>query len=605
MHKLDLNTINQIAAGEVVENPSSVVKELLENALDAGATRIKVVLKKGGLEEISVLDDGSGIPAGEVRLALERHATSKISSSEDLFQVNTLGFRGEALPSIAAVSRLFLTTRHQAEDIGTEICLEGGEEKEFKERGFARGTMVTVKDLFFNLPVRRKFLRSIAAESAQVTRTMEVLALSHPDTSFTLERDGKIQLETSGDGNLLNTVLQLFGHKLAPHLLPVHWQNSIYGLEGFVSSPSLSLKSRSHQLFYINRRHVRNHLLREALERSYARFVTAKRYPLAFLFLTMPTEELDVNVHPAKTEVRFRQKKPVFDFLFTGITRAYQAPLNREGSIKTPLQEKEGQPLNLFFHQEDEPDSLLRETAPHDQTFIQPLQHPKGEEEREQEREQERGLNREQVWQTEQEEDNRLATGLTPDRQVLGQLFSTYILLQQGNELLLVDQHAAHERILWEECRERRAGEEHYLQEVLPFPQELELPLPENFFSEEKIKLLAELGLELEQFGNTSIIIRSVPFFLKDIYTARLLADLVQELAAESSNLAGRDWQEAALLQLTCKAAVKANQVLGREEIEGLLAQLERCENPAYCPHGRPVITRLTRNELEKMFHRR
>ncbi len=581
---LDARTVSQIAAGEVVENPASVIKELLENSLDAGAHRIKVMLQKGGLEEITVLDDGCGIPAMELRLALERHATSKIKTIDDLELVNTLGFRGEALPSIAAVSKISLTTRQVNEETGSFIYLEGGEEKDFKPAGSPRGTMVTVKDLFFNVPVRRKFLRSIAAESAQATRIIELLALSHPHISFTLERDGKVCLETPGDGSLLNTVLQIFGHNLAPHLVPVHFPQDNYELEGYVSAPTLSLKSRSHQLFFVNRRNVRNRLFRDALEKSFSRFVTARRYPLAFLFLSLPPKELDVNVHPAKIEVRFRQETKVFDFLYEGITKGYyeqhnksvvQKPKEGEKGANTGkfLREMQGQKQDLVFQMNFEEDTYVRERAT-GLTYPYP--------------------------ETSQKEPSML----TSERVILSQLFASFILLQQKEKLLLVDQHAAHERILWEECLRRRSVEKQYMQEVLPFPQELTLSLAEDYISEEKVKLMAELGLELEQFGNTSFIIRTVPFFLKDIFTAQMLSDVLQELASDSS-LTKPDWQEAFLLQLTCKAAVKANKQLTMEEMEGLLRQLEQCQNPHYCPHGRPIIIQFTRKELEKIFHRR
>lgn len=581
---LDARTVSQIAAGEVVENPASVIKELLENSLDAGARRIKVMLQKGGLEEITVLDDGCGIPAVELRLALKRHATSKIKTIDDLELVNTLGFRGEALPSIAAVSRISLTTRQENEETGSFIYLEGGEENDFKAAGFPRGTMVTVKDLFFNVPVRRKFLRSVAAESAQATRTIELLALSHPHISFTLERDGKVCLETPGDGSLLNTVLQIFGHNLAPHLLPVHFEQDNYELEGYVSAPTLSLKSRSHQLFFVNRRNVRNRLFREALEKSFSRFVTARRYPLAFLFLSLSPKELDVNVHPAKIEVRFRQESKLFDFLCKGITEGYNGQQNKSfvqkkkeeekgSNTKTFRSDMQGQEQNLVFQLNFEEDICVRERA----TEL-PQVHP--------------------------ETLHKDTSVLTSERIILSQLFASFILLQQNDKFLLVDQHAAHERILWEECLRRRTGEKQYMQEVLPFPQELTLSPAKDYISEERVKLMAELGLELEQFGNTSFIVRAVPFFLKDIFTAQMLSDVLQELASDSS-LAKPDWQEAFLMQLMCKAAVKANKQLTMEEMEGLLNQLEQCQNPDYCPHGRPIIIQFTRKELEKIFHRR
>ncbi|MEW5921031.1 MAG: DNA mismatch repair endonuclease MutL [Bacillota bacterium] len=593
--KLDVRTASQIAAGEVVENPSSVVKELLENALDAGANRIRVILQKGGLEEIKVFDDGCGIPAAELRLALERHATSKITGIEDLSRITTLGFRGEALPSIAAVSRTEITTRHKHDDAGSQIYLEGGEEKVFKAAGFPRGTMVTVKDLFFNVPVRRRFLRSIAAEAARATRIVELIALSHPHISFALERDGKTILETSGDGSVLNTILKIFGHRLAPYLLPVQYQEGNYSLAGYVSSPSLSLKSRSHQVFFANRRHVRNRLFREALEKSYARYVTARRYPLAFLFLSLPPEELDVNVHPSKIEVRFRREKELFDFIYKGITDTYKRSGNIS-TIQTVKQSHKQVPLTLFPLAREDDNALVKESVTGPQVSVS---HTEACREKNEERVQD---GKDAVTGINYREEP--APIFSREVVILGQLFASLILVQQGDNLLLVDQHAAHERVLWEECLRRRAGERHYLQKALPFPQELTLPLPEDFFSEERLNLLTEVGLGLEQFGNNSFIIRTVPFFLKDIFTAEMLGDVFEELA-HTNALAAPEWQEAVLLQLTCKAAVKANKSLSMTEMEALLRQLEQCQNPYYCPHGRPVIVKITRKEMEIKFHRK
>ncbi len=595
IYRLDQQTASQIAAGEVVENPSSVVKELLENALDAGARRIKVILQKGGLGEISVIDDGSGIPAAEVRLALERHATSKIKSIKDLAKIQTLGFRGEALPSIAAVSRISITTRHTAEDTGSHIYLEGGVEKQFYPSGFPRGTMVTVKDLFFNLPVRRNFLRSISAETARVTKLVEVIALSHPGTSFTLIRDGKLILETAGDGNLLNTILKIFGHHLAPYLLPVAYREGRYLLEGYVSSPALFLKSRSHQMFFANRRHIHNRLCREALEKSFSRFVTAKRYPLAFLFLTLPPEEMDVNVHPAKTEVRFQQDKVIYNIIFKGLLKAFQ---NRE---KQPViqpskgkereeEQKGGQDISVPAIDERHNFPLyLHQQLPLD--FF-----PQG------------GTRHEEKNDclTIKETQASLMTDGLPAKEemyILGQVFASFIMVQHGNDLLFIDQHAAHERVLWEETLRHSAGENRYRQKVLALPQEMILLLPENFFTAEKISFLTEVGLELEHFGNNSFIVRTVPFFLKDIITAEILADIFEQ--AETLSIPDdRAWRDAVLLQLTCKAAVKANKQLSLAEMEALLQQLLKCQDPYFCPHGRPIIAKISKQEMGKMFHR-
>ena len=326
IRKLDIVTTEQIAAGEVVENPSSIVKELVENSLDAGAQKIKVSFKEGGLKEITIIDDGTGIPSQEVRLALERHATSKIASFEDLGNIHTLGFRGEALPSIAAVSRLSIITRHRAEESGVHAYFEGGKEKTFQETGFAAGTKITVQDLFYNTPARLKFLKGIPAETTKIYRTIHRLALSRPDVSFLLQREGDLLLETIGDGDLLNAIVKIYGGELARELLALDFKEGSLSLRGYVSNPSFSRRSRNRQLFLVNQRYVRSRLLSEALDRSYARIVTAKRFPAAFLFLTVPPEKLDVNVHPAKIEVRFQDTEAVRLFLEQSLQEAFVPP---------------------------------------------------------------------------------------------------------------------------------------------------------------------------------------------------------------------------------------------------------------------------------------
>jgi len=603
IRKLPPGTANQIAAGEVVESPSSVVKELVENALDAGAKRIRVILKKGGLQEITVIDDGDGIPSAELRLAVERHATSKIQNIEDLDTVHTLGFRGEALPSIASVSKLSITSRQCREEAGTYLFLEGGREKSFQEVGFPAGTRVIVQDLFFNIPARRKFLKGIAAETAKVSRTMQVLALSRPDVSFILEREKGILFETSGDGQLINVILTLFGHDMERNLIPLHFTEENYCLDGYVSNPLFARSNRSYQFFFVNGRVVRSKTLRESLDKSYSSLVTSKKYPLAFLFLSLPPAEIDVNIHPAKTEIRLYREEFVRSFLIKSLNIAFQTgkripvfswkeEINRaeKGENIQPSGEKAhfqeeivtyGAKENRYSPSADTP--VFTERT--DEAFISEKSYEKS--------------------PLESGENLTLLTKPLLEEPffevIIGQVFGTYILLQKGEDLFFLDQHAAHERILWEKLQQKNNDALLSSQITLPLPFELPMDMAEQLSA--KIKILEEIGLELEQFGNNTFIIRKVPIFLKDIFHPEMLQDLFEELT--SKPLEKEDFLKEALLQLSCKAAIKANKSLTFKEIRSLLQQLQECRDPFFCPHGRPVFFQMKKAELEKYFKRR
>jgi len=584
IQKLDAITAEHINAGEIVENPSSVVKELVENSLDAGAKRIKVSLRRGGLEEITVSDDGSGIHSKEVRLALERHATSKINSINDLENIKSLGFRGEALPSIASVSKMDITTRQETEDTGIHISLKGNQEVSFKEVGFPAGTRVTVKDLFFNTPARLKFLKGIPAETARVTKTIHLLALSRPDVSFSLVKETGVLLETYGDGNLLNVILNIYGNLLGRELIPLDFQSGEFSLTGFISNPSFSRNSRNYQLFYVNKRYVRSQLLKEILDKAYSRIITSKRYPAAFLFLTLAPQDLDVNVHPAKVEVRFREEEAVIKFMEESLREAFspsyfifrekKAELTSLDHLQEPEKKMQRSICNDHYPEKvSEAEEIVREESPQTSkiygTFIEKAA-PQAD----------------------------LFTKNVFEGPIAGQIFGTYIILEEGEDLVLVDQHAAHERIIWEKVQYKEMLKDQYYQEILPIP--LELPTFLKEMIKDKIGLLKEIGLEMEQFGNNTFIIRAVPFFLKDIFTAEMIMDIFENL----SEVKETDFQKETLLQLSCKAAVKANKILTLKEMESLLEQLSKCDNPYFCPHGRPVMVKIGKAALEKYFKR-
>ena len=588
IYKLDDVTSEQIAAGEVVENPASIVKELLENSLDAGAKHIKIILKKGGLQEITVIDDGSGIHTDELRLAVERHATSKLKCLQDLERIISLGFRGEALPSIASVSKMSIISRHKEENTGSCIFLEGNKEKKFEEVGFPVGTSVTVTDLFYNTPARLKFLKGVPAETARVSRIIHLLALSRPDVSFSLIKENGPLLKTSGDGKLFNVIVNLYGTSLARELVPLDFQGEELALKGYISNPSFSRNSRIFQVFFVNNRYVRNQIMKDALDKSFSRIVTSRRYPAAFLFLFVDPGKVDVNVHPSKTEIRFHQEENMQKYLEECLKQAfsphYFIPKFQKNSALQPEMEEIKIPLK----------GIKSETL---KAGISPDRIKESETQRNynsfQGHDPEKTLKGSKLTAT-------LFTGKPLSGSIKGQIFGTYILLEEEDGLIIIDQHAAHERILWEEIERNEKNRERYLQEVIPFP--LEIP---PFMAEElkdKVHLLREIGLEMEQFGNNTLIIRAVPFFLKDVFSADMIFSILEDLSGLA--LTGREYQKKTLLKLACKTAVKANRVFTMEEMRNLLVQLGQCKNPYYCPHGRPVMIKLEKSEIEKYFKR-
>lgn len=623
IRKLDPQTCNQIAAGEVIENPSSVVKELVENAFDAGARHVKIIIKGGGLKEISVIDDGSGIPSGELRLAVERHTTSKIKSIKDLETINSMGFRGEALPSIASISRMIITTRYREEETGSYISLEGGSEKAFQERGFPVGTKVTVKDLFYNTPVRKKFLKGIISETARITRVVQFLALSRPDVSISLIRDNKTILMTPGDGNLFNVILSIYGSELGRLLFPLENREDTFCIAGYISSPAATRNTRNYQVFFVNQRYVHSTVLREALDRAYGRFITAKRYSLAFLHLYLPSGELDVNVHPTKIDVKFHQEEKVRAFVENSLEKAlkqvYISPSNPGSRAVKQKESLNVKQYNLKTHGEEIQDTGNKRSAFKEEVNLNFLPIFPSEIEMKHTFTMEKGNNNydEAIFVLQDRENNRLAgAGVLTDfpgddfdlfkneitaSEVVGQIFNTYILLQQGENIFFVDQHAAHERVIWEKIIKDREKGKKLQHEIIPFSIELPLSLAEEI--SEKLGLLAELGLKIERFGNNTFIVRAVPYLVKDLFKARKIMDLLDR--PELISLSGEQFQKEALLQISCKAAIKANQPLSREEIYSLIKMLGECKNPYLCPHGRPVFLKFSKRDLEKLFKRR
>lgn len=600
---LDAHTANQIAAGEVIERPASVVKELVENALDAGSTRIVVEVEDGGRKLIRVSDNGCGIPAGELRLAFERHATSKLSSIADLASLTTLGFRGEALPSIASVARLTMVTRVPESLAGAAITFAGGALVEETAAAAPVGTTVTVRDLFYNTPAREKFLKTAATELARIVDVVAAAALGHPEVAFRLTSAGRALLTTAGDGNLPAVVVAVLGSAVADCLRPLDYEADDLRITGFAVAPDVSRGNRGGQFLFVNGRPIRSPLLGHALSEAYRDLLPAGRHPLAVIFVQLPPGAVDVNVHPAKAEVRFADERRVHAAVYA----ALRAALNAAGpaAAGTAGFRRSGD------RPEDDPSAgggaHWRPPAGEQPFFsyfdrVRELPEPFA------------GANAERADASGGEPAPTLAArqgeppaASPPVRNSLaalvplGQLHRTYIVAEGSDGLYIVDQHAAHERVLFEQYLQPAAVR---AQDLL-FPVTIDLTPAELATIDEFAGPLAELGFTVEPFGDGAVAVRSVPAALAGEFDRAFFTDLLAALAAGAdgdSPLVQRDRILAAVA--SCRAAIKARDLLTPAGAAALLARLGETANPWTCPHGRPTIIRLGLDELAKRFRR-
>jgi DNA mismatch repair protein MutL len=566
IHVLSDQVASQIAAGEVVERPSSVVKELLENAIDAGARDIRVEIRAGGKRFIRVSDDGCGIPADEVALAFERHSTSKLSTVEDLDRISTLGFRGEALASIAAVSHVTMVTRVAAEEAGTLIRLQGGEMVDRRPSGRPPGTTVTVEHLFFNVPARRKFLRTDLTERRHVSAWVTRYALACPHLRLALLDEGRETFRSPGTGSLRDVLVGIHGPDVGGELLEVFPEAGLgYAVRvaGYVSPPSIHRGSRGGIELFVNGRWVHDTRLTYAVSQAYHTFLPSGRYPLAVVNIEMPPEEVDVNVHPTKVEVRFRDGDAVF--------RAVQRAVRRTVVGAAPVPSS-GVGADRSIWPEDRP----RAWGPgSDRSADRPLVQPALELEG--------------------------RPGGIPPLRLMGQVGATYIVAEGPDGMYLIDQHAAHERVLYE--RLMATGDQAVPSQRLLEPATVELPPESAALVEENLAALERLGLGVEPFGGTVFLVRSLPAMLAHARPSEVLVDVAESLQDVRSRV--DEEVEQAIVRGICKrAAVRAGQVLTREEMEELIHGLEGCESPRTCPHGRPTMIRLTTDQLAREFGR-
>jgi len=573
----------QIAAGEVVERPASVVKELVENALDAEATDIKVEIRGGGQRLIRVIDNGIGIPADEVELAFARHATSKLSTAEDLHTIRTLGFRGEALSSIAAVSRVTLATRAATEAVGTVIRLEGGRLIRREKVGRPRGTAVTVENLFFNTPARLKFLRSGTTESSHALRLVARYALAYPEIRFTALNEGRLVLQTTGGSTLYDALIKVFGLNVAQQMLEVHpvseevpeTSRSI-NVGGYIGAPSLSRASRTHLIFFVNRRWVEDRSLSYAVEEAYRTLLPAGRHPVVVLNIQIDPAEVDVNIHPTKREVRFRHPRRVFATVQKAVrhTLMREHPVPVAGFRLTPITATE-------WTRRQQITRVGRSTLMHRGEWALEVQ---------------RTADQEPPTPTAQ----RKFTGL-PMLRVLGQLAQTYIIAEGPDGMYLIDQHTAHERVLYERFKAQQASAEIPSQALLN-PITIELAPHQSTILESHQDFLKQLGFDIEPFGGSTYLIRSVPASLVGGDIPAALAEMLEEREESDPRTS---WEERALLAVVCHSAVRAGKTLTMEEMRDLVRQLEETSLPHTCPHGRPTMIHLSQSQLEKEFGRR
>lgn len=621
-----------IAAGEVVERPSSVVKEMIENSLDAGAKNITIEIKNGGSTYIRITDDGCGIERDDVRKVFISHATSKISKKDDLNSIATLGFRGEAMASISAVSKVELLTKAENEEIGTRYEIAGGEELEFDDAGCPNGTTIVVRDIFFNTPARMKFLKKDVTEGNQVAGIVDRMAISHPDISFRFIRDGKQVLITSGNGDLKSTVYSVLGKEMSDSLMSVDYSFNDMRITGFVSKPTASRKSRAGQYFYINNRIVKSKTAMAALEQAYKNTIMVGRFPACVLNIELNPAQVDVNVHPAKTEVRFANEKPIFDLVYYAVKTAIENDRTvKEVEFKeNPIYRQE--PKNVyqnndnksfqakfdFFKKKDEPPSqqviktkprenFWQVEAPKPEYKIARDEKPKARVDINIEYEEPEEISTAKSEDAPKEQDIEKVVitdekdneNFIPNFKLIGEAFKTYLIVEIENELYFIDKHAAHERMNFERFKARATVET----QMLLAPVVVNLTKDEFIAISENVELIKKCGFELEEFGESQIIVRAIPSLVDGDSVKDLMLEIAQKLLEHKTDILPDkiDW---IYHSASCRGAVKAGDYTSRQEQEMFVKKLLSMPNIRFCPHGRPVFIKMSRYDIEKQFGR-
>jgi len=600
IHLLEETVANRIAAGEVIERPASVIKELVDNALDAGATQIDIESQRGGKGLMRVSDNGSGMSYDDALLCLERHATSKIRSAEDLLSIGTFGFRGEALPSIASVCRFRLLTREHVALAGTEIVMDGGKLISVKEAGCAPGTSVEIRSLFLHTPGRRKFLRSDDTEKAHIEQCVRLAVLARPEVGFSLNQDDHTSFRYPAASDLAQRLHQIFGKSWMEHMLPVETKDSAMRLYGYIGQPGVSRGNRQEHHLYVNGRPVQNATLNYAVLEGYHNTLMRGRFPVLILFLEIDPTQVDVNVHPAKREVRFRDDSLVRSFVTAAVRDALRASTHEALEVSLVSSPQPLRPVSSLAHTTPPPppQSWTGLPTPIIQNNPEPRQtgfFDSGSPTRE--------LLPAVRWQ-ESERNIPLPDERNHDLKIIGLMLGLYVVAEGLNGIVLIDQHAAHERVLFEQMLERVAKEE-ILSQGLLVPISLQLPPTQSDFLRQNLDSLQAVGLGVASLGGNSFMIDALPPMIKtqhiEDFFRTMLVDLME---AGGETRRERKLSEEIVAKTVCRHAVKANDILGRAELEKLIVDLHKCDLPYTCPHGRPTMILLSRDELEKKFGR-
>ena len=627
---LDQITIDKIAAGEVIERPASIVKELVENSIDAGATAVTAEIKEGGISYIRIADNGSGIEKSQVPSAFLRHSTSKIRTAEDLTHIASLGFRGEALSSIAAVSQVELITKTEAETFGTVYRIAGGKEESMEDTGARDGTTFLVRQLFYNTPARRKFLKTPMTEAGHVSDLMTRLALSHPEISFQFINNGQSRLHTSGNGNLKDVIYHVYGREIAANLLKVDHEEKGIHITGYLGAPLISRGNRNFETYFINGRYIKNQVVYKAIEDAYKDFSMQHKYPFVVLHIAIDGTAVDVNVHPAKMELRFGNQQEVYNAVFAAVDQTLHKKelipdVKLEEPAKIPEKPVPGgvsfktsvpAPAKLAAEQKEPPrerdlDYFMEEMKKrvrsyHEQNSAAEVKEqgeifkPKRQMDRIREA---AAYAAKEPRQMELFEGNLLKGENRPDYQLVGQVFDTYWIVQQEDRMYIIDQHAAHERVLYEKILQSMKTREFTSQMISP-PIILNLTMQESDLLKKYMDRFTRIGFEFEEFGQESYAVRAVPGNLFHIAKKELLLEMLDSLSDEITRNHSSDLIDEKIASMSCKAAVKGNMRLTAQEADALIGELLTLENPYHCPHGRPTIIAMSKRELEKKFKR-
>lgn len=643
IHLLDNSLINKIAAGEVVERPASVVKELMENSIDAGATSITVEVNEGGIGMIRITDNGRGIPKDEVKTAFLRHATSKLTSIEDLEDIMTLGFRGEALSSIASVAQVEMVTKTKGSSTGTRIVINGGIVEKEEEAAANEGTVFTMKNLFYNTPARRKFLKKPATEGGYVSEIVNRIALGHPEIAVKYINNGNTIMQTNGGGDLRSAILYIYGKQIASQMLETSYSKEGFTVEGYAAKPELSRGNRNYENFFINGRYIKSTVVQNAVEDAYKGKLMVGKFPVFVLNLKVPANTVDVNVHPTKLEVRFSDENLIYDIMYNAVTKALKQtelipvvewdkpkkvksdyvqgviedikkpdsdfkysdePVSKSYSAAERLAEKSDFKEEQKKENAQNPVLSAMDILYGSDTGIYNENNDKNTKEVKREVITDTGHTEEVINKpvlTESKEEGAKKPFFNNYR-IIGQIFGTYWIIEQNNCMYLIDQHAAHERALYEDFIEKFKTSKISSQQLLQ-PVAVNLSESEKVIVEENRELLESFGFEIEEFGARTYAVRAVPYVFNAPSNVSFFVDII-DMLADKNMKSIYDTKEDAIATMSCKAAVKGNDRLSYSEAQELIQRLLKLENPFTCPHGRPTIIEMTRYELEKKFKR-